>query len=58
MDLKIAAEIMMRKDFVLRAYCEPDELPQHESIEFCPYYSFPIDLEVLRHSGQLSPHGL
>ena len=58
MDLKIAAETMMIKDFVLSAYCESDELPQHESIEFCPCYSISTDLVPLRHSEQLSDHDL
>ena len=58
MVLKIGAQTLVTNDFVLSVYCESDEPPQHGSIEFCPCYSFPTDLEVLRHSGQLSPHGL
>ena len=53
MGLKIAAETTLSKHFVLYTYYESDELPQHESIEFCPCYSFPFDLQELRHSGQL-----
>ena len=48
----------MTKHFVLNTYCESDELPQHESIEFCLCYRFPIDLQALRHSGQLSSNDL
>ena len=48
----------MRKDFILSPYCESDELPQHESIELCACYSFPIDLPVLRNSEQLFSHDL
>ena len=58
MDLKIAAETTITKDFVLSPYCEPGELSHHESIVFRPCYSFPIDLQTLRHSGQVSSNDL
>ena len=58
MDLKIIAGTMVRKDFVLSSYYESDGLPQHESIEFCPCYPFPSDLQVLCNTEQLFFHGL
>ena len=58
MELKIAAETTVSRDFVLGAYCKSDELPQHESIEFCLYYPFPIDLKGLWHTEELFSHGL
>ena len=58
MELKIAVEAMGSSDFVLSAHCESDELPQHESMEFCLYYPFPIDLKGLWHTEELFSHGL
>ena len=49
---------MVRKDIVLSSYYESDGLPQHESIEFCPCYPFPSDLQVLCNTEQLFFHGL
>ena len=60
MVLKIGAPTLAIKDFVLSSYYESDGLviPQHESIEFCPCYSFPSDLQVVCNTEQLFFHGL